>query len=99
MPLASGLNKTNIEITRNSGKENKAFKTDSDRREKVDHPRALFKMAVPSTSATPSPTTATVLVTQTVTEKLLVGFPSLKPGPEVLLAAECAISWRHLNEV
>lgn len=95
LPLAPGLNKTITAITQNSGKKNKAFKTDSDRREKVDHRRALFKMAVPSTSATPSPTTAAASVTQTVTTKLLVEIPSLKPGPEVLLATQRATSRRY----
>lgn len=88
MPLVPGLNKTITETTLNSGKENKAFKTDSDRREKVAQRRALFKMAVPSTSATPSPTTATESVTQNVTAKLLVVITSLKPGLEALLARE-----------
>lgn len=55
-------------------------------------------MAVPSTSATPSPTTATVFVTQTVTVKLLVIIPSLKTNLGVLLATERATSRRHLME-
>ena len=61
----------------------KAFKSDSDRREKVDHQRALFKMAVPSTSTTPSPTTAAAFVTQIVTATLLAVTPSPKPRLEV----------------
>lgn len=83
----------------NSSEENKAFKTDSDRREKGDHQRALFKMAASSTSATPSPTTATAFVTRTVTVKLLVVMPSLKPLLEVLLATVHATAQRHLIEV
>lgn len=86
-------------MIRNSSKENKAFKSDSDRREKGDHRRALFKMAVSSTSKTPSPTTATAFVTQTVTLKLLVVIPSLKPRLEVLLATVHATAQRNLIEV
>lgn len=47
----------------------------------------------------PSPTTATAFVTQTVTVKLLVVIPSLKPRLEVLLATVHATAQRNLIEV
>lgn len=65
-PLALGLNKANAETgQKNPNKENKAFKTDSVRRETVGQPSVLFKMAAPSTSSTPSPTAAAASVEMT----------------------------------
>lgn len=58
------------------------FKAEPDRREKVIHRWALFKMAVPSISAAPSPTTATGLEAQPPAAKLLVDLPSLKASHE-----------------
>lgn len=98
LSLVPGLNETIKETTRNSGMENKAFKTDSDRREKVAQHRALFKMAVPSTSATPSPTTATGFVTQAFTAILLVVITSFKRASS-LHWLQRAVARRPFTEV
>ena len=69
MKLDNLLNKNVTEIKTRSPREfsehNNLFTTDSDRREKVDHQRTLFKMAVISTSTAPSPTRTSIDVNQT----------------------------------
>lgn len=92
LPLPPRLNKASTKIRQTSGKENKAYKSDSIGRQKVAHQRALFKMADPSTSATPSPTTTAAFVTQTVSAQLLVGIRSqTRPRNAIGYTA------RHLN--
>lgn len=75
--LVPDFNKT---TRANLNGENKGFKTDSDRREKVAKRKILFKMAVPSTSPTPSPTTVTPTVTPAEGANLLAGIASVKLG-------------------
>ena len=78
--LVPDYNKTTKAAPQNLGRENKGFKTDSDRREKVAKRKILFKMAVPSTSLTPSPTTAPSTVTPTEGANLLAVVASVKLG-------------------
>lgn len=79
LPLLAGL-EVNTDVRTKSSDEKNAFKIDSDGREKVAHQSALFKMAVPSTPATPSPTTTAASVTQTLAALSLEG-PELNTRP------------------
>lgn len=78
--LVPDLNKTTRAAPQNLERKKKGFKTDSDRREKVAKRKILFKMAVPSTSLTPSPTTATSTVSPTEGANLLAVIASVKHG-------------------
>lgn len=78
--LVPDFHKTTRGASPDQDRENTGFKSDTDRREKVAKRKILFKMAVPSTSLTPSPTTASSTVAPVDGANLLAVVTSVKLG-------------------